>query len=341
MFQTIENFRDPAVPHEASAVIGKVHSMTMSPVMNVTILTASGVRGTAVLKLYDHRFGTSFRDFYGDYSPHTPTSEATFHSFIQTGKAEAFLHELSKEREPFTFPTRPSDFLDDPTDGIARFETALWKESQDNFNRETEAYRRLAGLQGKAIPRMYAHVRLIPLPGEVVSSRASDKRIAPYVEVKGILLERIDGYNLWDLPSSPIAPLDPTAWQGIVQAAVNKAEAIDRSDVLMWDCSPRNVVVNRHTQTPFIIDLADCGFRDGMVKRWEKIGPEVMEYWDEGKKWCPEAHWWEQVYSTDNPGAIGSVMANRIRRKRGVELQLKYPDYNRICTDLRARGPLR
>lgn len=87
-------------------------------------------------------------------------------------------------------------------DHVARFEAALWQKSQEHFACETDTDRRLSELQGKMIANMYAHVRLIPEHDESV---ADQSRIEPYLNIKGILLERIPGYDLWDLPiSSPV-----------------------------------------------------------------------------------------------------------------------------------------
>ncbi|KAK1769197.1 hypothetical protein QBC33DRAFT_513429 [Phialemonium atrogriseum] len=57
---------------------------------------------------------------------------------------------------------------------------------------------------------------------------------------------------------SPLAPLDLKKWLAIVQSAADAAHDINRRGVVMKDCGPCNVVVDKHLQTPFIIDLTQC-----------------------------------------------------------------------------------
>lgn len=343
--QILKDFNTPAIPGDAAVIIGKVHSITMSPVMDVTIITPSGVYGRAVLKLYDRRFGVDLRKVRGDYSPHTSRDEAAFQAFVQSGKMELFLDDLAKAKRESMLPVKAAHFLDDNSrDRIARFEAALWQETKEHFECETETYKRLSELQGKLVPRMYAHIRLVAQPGDTVSATAGDEhqKIAPYLEVKGILLEQISGYGLWDLPISPLAPSDLATWGGIVQTAVDATQAINRHGIVMEDCDPRNVLVDQHSQTPFIIDLAQCAYKDKLLELWEGLGPEEKEdfrdEFDEEWLWDSEAEWWEQLRQSDNPGAIGSVMATRVRQEKGMELKLRYPDYYKIISDIRERA---
>lgn len=77
-----------------------------------------------------------------------------------------------------------------------------------------------------------------------------------YFEVRGILQELVDGYELSQLHSSPTAPTDLGRWQAIVQAAVDGAHEINRHGVLLLDCSMYNVMVDTESHHPFIVDLA-------------------------------------------------------------------------------------
>lgn len=76
-----------------------------------------------------------------------------------------------------------------------------------------------------------------------------------YLEVKGILMELVDGYELSELHFSPAAPSDPGSWKDIVQAAVDGAHEINRHGVLMHDSSMYNVMVDKKSHHPFIVDL--------------------------------------------------------------------------------------
>lgn len=80
-----------------------------------------------------------------------------------------------------------------------------------------------------------------------------------------------------------------------------------------------------------------CCFKDETLKLWEETGrPEHDDdECNEGQDWDPEAEWWEYMGQTDNCGAIGAVMAARLRREKSMELIVRYPDYHKISMDLR------
>jgi hypothetical protein len=99
----------------------------------------------------------------------------------------------------------------------------------------------------------------------------------------------------------------------------------------MKDCSPRNVVVDRHSQTPRIIDFAQCLFRDELVAMWYGSG------WDEDEDWDPDVEYWERVHQLENPVAIGLVVGGRVKRAKGVTLDIRYPDYAKIISDVECR----
>ncbi|KAF4983728.1 hypothetical protein FZEAL_944 [Fusarium zealandicum] len=308
-------------PRTFTAFISEMFSMTMSPVLDVTINTKSNSDFRAVLKLYDRRFGTTLRRILGKHKPHTPADEAVFQSFIQRGDIVPILHELEEERKTALIGPEAWHHVDDTPEGRARYEASLWQECNEHFDTETKAYARLKDLQGKSIPRMYAHVRvMVPNPDE------------PYSEIKGILLEVIPGYKLWDLSTSPLAPSDPKLWSGIVQSAVDAAHDINKRGIIMNDCGPRNVVVDKNSQCPFIIDLAHCGFKDRLIEEWTRAEEE-----GEGEQdWVPEVEYWVSVRGCDNSGAIGAVMTTRVLRENGWKLDIRYPDCERMIDEVRA-----
>lgn len=342
--QTLHNLDAPAIADEFYANIGKVHGITMSPVMDIHIRTPSGYR-SAVLKVYDRRFGVDLRNIYRVHLPHTTESEAAFQSFVRSGKMGPFLDELARLKDESLLPFKPAYLLDDDDspnygpDCIARYEAALWQQTAEHFECETRAYRYLADLQGKSIPRVLAHICLMPEPGEV----RGDQTMAPYLEVRGILLERNTGYNLSDLPFSPLGLQDPAAWSHIIQTAVDAAEVINRRGIRMEDCGPRKVIVHKDSQSPLIIDFAQCVFKEDLLEIWEGLRAEEKERFrdpfDKGDwVWDPEAEWWLQLAQVDNPGAIGSVMATIVRRDKGIELKFRYPEYAKMALDIRQRA---
>ncbi|KPM36870.1 hypothetical protein AK830_g9693 [Neonectria ditissima] len=313
---------DPLFSQSTTAVISKMLSMTMSPVMQVTVTTKSGSTIPAVLKLYDRRFGTDLRDHRNKHVPYTSADEVVFQSLIQRGDMDRILQELDEEKKTNIIPPQPWHLLDDVPEGRAKYEVALWQNCVENFDCETEAYARLESFQGKLIPRLYAHVRLA-LPDSEVSQGtiASDNlleqsKLARYNEVKGIILELVPGYDLVDLATSPLAPSDRETWTSIVQAAIDAAHDINKHGIILDDCQPRNVLVDCRSQSPFIIDLAQCSFKDKLIEVWKDY--EEAEDWD--------AVYWEFIEQCDNSRAIGGLMTTRLLRTKGFKPDLKYPD---------------
>ncbi|KAL2131880.1 hypothetical protein VTI74DRAFT_4492 [Chaetomium olivicolor] len=214
--------------------------------------------------------------------------KTVFRSFIKRGLMTPFLHELDEEKKTDILPSRPGDFLDGSAEGLAKYEAALWRECDEHFQCETEAYTRLRDFQGKSIPQMLAHVRLVlrddDIPGDL-------RQMTSYFEVKGVLLECIDGYNLGDIATSQLAPPDPKEWPGIIQSAANAAHEINRRGIMLRDCAPRNVVFDRRSHIPYIIDFAQCLFKDKLVNFWYEMG------WDDDEDWDPDVEYWEQACS--------------------------------------------
>lgn len=93
----------------------------------------------------------------------------------------------------------------------------------------------------------------------------------------------MDGYELSELHLSPAAPSHQGRWQHIVQAAVDGAHEINCHGVRMLDCSMYNVMVDKASDHPFIIDLAQCGFIEEMYEEDEEddegssVGDEAPE----------------------------------------------------------------
>ncbi|KAK4105347.1 hypothetical protein N658DRAFT_462525 [Parathielavia hyrcaniae] len=307
--------------------------MTMSVVLDVTFQnpaeTPQGPPIHYVLKLYDRRFGSCLREVCNDRAaPHTQENEAAFEDFVRRGMMPGFLRHRKERNETENFPVRAREFLDEPdrTEGLAKYEAPLWQECIEHFECETKAYHRLTDLQGTLVPRLHAHVSLsAPELATIIPQET-----APYFEVRGILLERIDGYGLENLTLGPL-PQNLRTWHHIIHLAVDAAHEINKRGVIMEDCAPRNVVVDEQSQTPRIVDLAQCNFRDEMVSEWYQWG------WHEDEDWDPDVEYWEQVGTVDNPGAIEAVMATRVQRRTGVKLDFRYPDWSVIIAEIRRR----
>jgi hypothetical protein len=301
--------------------------------MEIAIQTQSGPEFRAVLKLYDRRFGRDFREIRGKHAPHTAADEVALQSFVRQGKMAPFLRVLEHDKKTQDIALSSWHYHENTPDGKAKFEAALWQECIEYFECETETYARLKDLQGTSIPRMYAHVRIAPrdlgVPTDLLQSQTT-----PYFEVKGVLLEVIDGYSLWDIATSPTAPGNPQAWPAIIQAASDTAHKINKRGVIMQDCAPRNVMVDARIQKPFIIDLAQCLFKDKMVADWLKRGWTRGDG-DGGYDWDPDVEYWERVAQRNNPAAIGAVMRTRLLQQKGMKLDIKFQDYDKIQGEIR------
>jgi hypothetical protein len=84
--------------------------------------------------------------------------------------------------------------------------------------------------------------------------------------VKGILLELVDGSEVSALAESNPPPSGPETWQDIIQAAVYKAQKISCRGVRMFDCSIYRVMGDKRTHQLFIVDLAQCEFKEEMYE---------------------------------------------------------------------------
>ncbi|KAM0342394.1 hypothetical protein ACHAPU_009581 [Fusarium lateritium] len=313
----------------------------MSPVMKVTLQTESGST-SAILKLYDRRFGTHFRDLAGKYSPCRDEEEAAYRDFLRQGKMGLFLKELEDknknsliEPSPWTYYYYDDDSDDPLPDGVARFEAALWYEANQYFKNETKAYQQLGEMQGKSIPRMYAHVRLAS--PAIDTDGTADTDSEDYLRVYGVLMESIPGSSLWDLAAS-LPDSDPNEWSAIAQRAVDAVHDINKHGIILLDSGPRNVMVDENTKTPFIIDIAQCYFKDELFELWEEMGLKDYEKAEDDVEddgpWHEEIEYWRHVRSHQNPASIGLVLSKRIQKENNVELSIKYPDYEDIIADI-------
>jgi hypothetical protein len=249
----------------------------------------------------------------------------------------SFLEELQQTNRTSVITPQPCHVLGDPPytpEDKAKFEAALWQECDEYFDCETEVYSRLEDLQGKSIPRLYAHVRLVSRDSDA-PRELLQPQMARYFDVKGILIELIPGYNLWDLATSPLAPQDRGTWPALVQSAADAAHHINTRGIIMDDCAPRNVMVKQgDSHTPFIIDFAQCRFKDRLIKLWEDIG-RGDENSEEEEEWNPDVEYCERLHEGSNPAAIGAVMTTRLLRATGMKLDIKYPNYDMIIDGIK------
>ncbi|KAG5793002.1 hypothetical protein H9Q69_007921 [Fusarium xylarioides] len=299
-----------------SVRISHLITNTMSTVVRVDFDT-----GCAILKLYDRWFGAQFRECYDEHIPYCDQVKAAYHSFLQRGAMEPFLQELEDELStPGVIPRCTSDFRDEP-DGVARFEAALCRNADMGFKTETEAYTRMQDLQGVLVPKLYATVR-------VVTAKENTQE-DEYLDIHGILLEPIAGCSLNDLIAAPCAPTTKEEWFSIVQSAVDATHEINKRGIVLDDSALRNVVVDQTSHQVFIVDFAECYFKDTMFYPWEK----------EAEGWNAEAEYCEAVRVHNNPAAIGLPMVRRVRKKFGWNLDIVYPKSDDLLLESKCQTP--
>lgn len=321
--------------------IVKIFDVTMSTVLDVVFETDSGSRVQAVLKLYDRRFGRDIRsgvcvhkDGPSMHYPHSAPAEARFQSFVREGKVGPFLEELEQEKRSSDIPLSTARSYDKTPDGPVKYEAALYLEFREHFECETEAYARLGDFQGNSIPQIFAHISLCSAPPDLL-----EPSMASYFVIKGVLLQRITGFNLFHLSTSPT--LDPGIWLDIIHRAMDATRDINLRGIILLDCSARNVVVEGGTNRLFIIDFAQCEHKDKLIADMLAYRESQTDS-SEDEDFDGDVEYLENVRFHDNTGAIGCVMAGRIERLKGVKLAIRYPDWEKMMEDvMRSKGNMR
>jgi hypothetical protein len=307
----------------------------MSSVMRVIVIPESGRTFDAVLKLYDRRFGLDLRGngYLTEHWPLTVAKEALFESFARSDAINSFFTKLAQDREKSWLGISSDHFTEDPysddehaccidddADKRVKYEAALWQECEKMFDREVKAYEHLKDFQGTEVPRLLASVRLTG-SSSIIPRDLIDEPAAKYWDVKGVLLQYVNGFNLSDLGDSSI---DPKNWEALVQRSVDLAHKINISGLVMEDCAPRNVIVDQQSQQPFFIDFAQSWLKKNMDISYSlRPGPDEGED-DDGNDLNPEDEYWERARRKDNPGAIGTVMTTRLKRQKNVEIKIQY-----------------
>lgn len=247
----------------------------------------------SILKLYDWCYTAQLRQD-NKIDSWTQFHENSYRAFVENGDAAKFIATLNEDDE---------NDINDESWNTAQNEAYFFDLSRDLHKCEIKTYNNLKNLQGKNVPRFFANVHL---------NGFSTNHIL--FEVQGIMIEFIEGYNLSDLAQNE----PQSAWQNICDEAVRAVNLIGEHGVLNEDVRTHNILVRKRAissaQAPeiFIIDLAQCRFREDYVS---------------------EAAWNHEKRRQDEEGAIGFVMAQKL--KGAVEYKPSYPYrcYCSICTE--------
>ncbi|KAF4332342.1 serine threonine kinase fnkB [Fusarium beomiforme] len=295
-----------------TANIVHIISTSKAVVMHVTLNTKPQPT-SAILKLYDRRFGTSLRrDSKGRHVPCRVSYDRAFQSFVLRGAMARFL----KRVEEMEQDTPPAHWIEG-SNGQAKFEAALWRTARQHFRTEVEVYKRLEDIQGVLIPNMYATVLL-----------ATNVTPSNYFNVNGILLQFLPGCTLYDLPQSPSAPESQQVWSALVQTVVDSVYEINKRGIIMEDSGPHNVIFDVVSKKPFIVDFAECVFKDILFEVWEETAFEEGE-----KDWCAEREWAEIVKREDSSTSIGWFMVKEVEKVLGFTIDIKFPGREKAIED--------
>ncbi|KAG6358456.1 hypothetical protein INS49_014340 [Diaporthe citri] len=144
-----KTFTDEIDVGQLSVNVTNLYSMTVSPVTEI---------------VYKKKFGQSFRKVPWlrqlEYLEHTVNAEEAWRGCVRDGKAEALFEEIRTNHN--TLPCGPAKyFMQRRPDRKARWEGALQYNCLRFFENETRAYEKLADIQGRSIPKLVAHVRVL------------------------------------------------------------------------------------------------------------------------------------------------------------------------------------
>lgn len=252
---------------------------TLSCVMEVQLLNQPENQH-AVLKLCDRRFASQLRSDQ-KIGPLTVAKETAFGDFVKSGDASQFVDRL-----------RNDDDFNEPEEGwdMGQNEAFLFDWCLDMYKAEVTTYQKLEQLQGKEVPRLLAQVRWQPTTDPLLEMPSNT---AEYFEVKGILMELIDGYTLSEMPTK--APRED--WTDICHEAVRIVRLLDDYLILNEDVRPSNIMITsgslQDKYRVVMMDFGHCVFREAgeTDKKWGR------------RKW-----------NQDEEGAIGLVMRHRLKQ---------------------------
>ncbi|KID61797.1 Protein kinase-like domain protein, partial [Metarhizium brunneum ARSEF 3297] len=295
--------------------ITRVCSVTVSPVMEVQLRKPDGCR-TAILKLFDRRFGHS-----REKHPYNQQAEAAWQDSVRSGLAKRLLDDLrndedsvrrarfqkdvdegDSEEEEEEEEEEDDDDDDDNENDLAESEAIIYHTARTNYENEVRAYSQLKPLQGRCTPRFIESV--------IDSSPESPADLpVEYFQVPGIILEYLFGFPLSELTAR--IPNQPFLWEKIVQGAIDVVREVNMAGIVHHDCQPRNMMVSQIGRDVFrlyLIDFAQYAFRADYK--------DTDDLFDENGF----AH---IVNLYDNHGGIAILMSQRVKRETSYTLHLK------------------
>ena len=252
--------------------------ITFSPVVLVKVAETGE---TLVAKFFDRRFNPDYRKNQA-YEDWNSAREDAFRSLVSSGEGAKFLQYLYDDDD--------SDILEDWTP--AQEELSAQDDFKGHFENEVRTYRALEWLQGQNVAKMLGTVTFR-------ISEADNENDQQFFDVRGVLLEHIEGFNLSEMTSHT----SQDAWKDIIEEAMSIANAAGDLGVINRDLSVYHFIV-RSFKTgdnlryqPVMFDFGHTGHREDY---------DTLEEWMAAK--C----------TRDEEGAIGVIMARRVARAGGL-----------------------
>lgn len=288
--------RRPPSKERVLFTVTKVFEVTQSPVMEVQWASSSGEAQTAILKLFDRRYGHKSR--WWRETCHNPGIEACWQRYVQSGQAPG-LFEYIKERdkeegvwyidplEADLIPTADTWEMTAKKEGRLQYRLLQWLE------KEVRAYQHLEKLQGKCVPLFYGTTSL---------SLAPPGPDSQFFRVGGILTQKIDGFTLDSLLK--IEELWPGVdYQALVQRVGKVAEDVNACGVVNADCVPHNMIIQTGSMQPFEFDFSHCSSREDFAS---------------------EDEYNEHVRYSSNSCGFGAVVAKRLNKSFKLGISFRY-----------------
>ncbi|KAK4160578.1 hypothetical protein QBC43DRAFT_325213 [Cladorrhinum sp. PSN259] len=278
--------------------VRQIFGNTLSCVMVVDIQPSTRLPAVAVLKLYDRRFAVGIRE-NRELVSWTREVEEQYAEFVKTGGFDSFIQKIHQRPEKERYEPQEDEWWDDDA-----CEAALADELNKLHKTETSIYKVLRNVQGRLIPKVFAHVELdIAQPGiDRISATAGADGLEPF-KVKGILMQHIEGFTLREIPHR----CHRSAWQDIADQALAVVRVCDDYNIINYDIRLDNFVVSECKPgveyQVYMIDFGMCRVR---------------------RKGESDFEWGREKTKIDEDGVVPALVGGiLLRDQKGFELGYK------------------
>lgn len=206
--------------------------------------------GEFILKLIDRRYATQLRQDQRVH-PWTQEIESQYHQFILNGGIIEFLDMLD------SLDGELEDDLDD-----VRNEAFISNMARDLVDNEVDAYKTLEDLQGKRVPRFFGSVK-------IASSLDRPYAVSEYTDIRGLLIEYVQGFPLDDL----VIRASKKTWKTIGRKVMGTLRAVRARGIVNLNARARSFIVSPKSLNVRMINFIQCRFREqyGTEEEWRRV----------------------------------------------------------------------